>query len=400
MAATKQWLRASGLWRNMHRAWKAIAALRRSGARGKRASLCVHAVGALGSLLTASNAQAVDLPEDRTDVMYHSYKGGGLTASGPALLVRKRVADTLSLSGTYYVDMVSNASIDVVTTASPFKERRHEYGVGVDYAYQDVLVSLSSTRSTEPDYVASSTSLNVSQDVFGGMTTLSLGFTHGNDKVGKKNSPEFSDTADHWRYRLGATQILTPRWLMSANVEAVSDGGFLGSPYRVARVFGSFIQERAPRTRSSRSVKLSAVGDVSGDGPRSAVRAEYRYFWDTWDIRAHTAEIGYSRYIRDAWLADAYVRVYSQTHALFYSNNAAVETAYISRNRQLSTFKSVSLGTKLSYAVTNEPGKYDVKLNLSYELMRFRFSDFTDLRTGDLYKFDANVIQLFVSATF
>ena len=30
--------------------------------------------------------------------------------------------------------MVSNASIDVVTTASPYKETRNEYGLGADYA--------------------------------------------------------------------------------------------------------------------------------------------------------------------------------------------------------------------------------------------------------------------------
>ena len=52
------------------------------------------------------------------------FNGGGVAASGPALLVRKSIADTVSLTGTLYVDMVSNASIDVVTTASPFRETR------------------------------------------------------------------------------------------------------------------------------------------------------------------------------------------------------------------------------------------------------------------------------------
>ena len=47
------------------------------------------------------------------------------------------------------------------------------------------------------------------------------------------------------------TQILTPRWLMSANFEAISDDGYLGSPYRVARVFGAAVPERNPRTRSA-----------------------------------------------------------------------------------------------------------------------------------------------------
>ena len=59
--------------------------------------------------------------------MLHAYNGGGVKAWGPALLVRKSLLDKVSLLRPYYVDMVSNASIDVVTTASPYQETRHEY---------------------------------------------------------------------------------------------------------------------------------------------------------------------------------------------------------------------------------------------------------------------------------
>ena len=77
--------------------------------------------------------------------MFHVYDGGGVTATGPALLVRKSLADTVSLSALYYVDAVSNASIDVVTTASPFKETRTAYDLGVDYVVRDAQMSLSAT---------------------------------------------------------------------------------------------------------------------------------------------------------------------------------------------------------------------------------------------------------------
>ncbi len=237
----------------------------------------------------------------------------------------------------------------------------------------------------------------MTQEVFGGMTTVSLGFTRASDGVGKHGDPNFADTVKHWQYRVGVTQILTPRWLMSANAEIVSDDGFLGSPYRAARVFGAFVPERNPRTRSSRALKLRAIGDL---GSRNAMHAEYRYFWDNWAIKAHTAELGYSRYFGDLWLADAFVRFYSQKHALFYSDNATTETAYISRNRQLSTFNNLGLGAKLSYLWKRVPGQYEIKANGSYELVQFRFKDFTDIRTGSPYSFNANVLQLYVSATF
>ena len=350
-----------------------------------------------GSLLAAAGARAIPLPEDRAELMYHQYTGGGMTANGPALFVRKSVADRFSISATYYIDAVSNASIDVVTTASPYRERRIEYGLSADYVYRDSQITLSASTSKEPDYQADAAGLDVSQEVFGGMTTVSLGFSRGSDKVGKSDSPEFSDSAKRWQYRVGVSQILTPRWIMSANVEAIAESGFLGNPYRAARVFGAAVPERMPRTRSSRAIKFRLIGDL---GSRDSIHAEYRYFRDTWKIQGHTAEIGYSRYFGDAWLADAYLRYYTQQGALFYSDNATSETVYVSRARQLSGFNNAGFGAKLSYTVRRVPGQYELKLNGGYELIRFNYGEYTDLRTGNAYKHNGNVLQLFVSATF
>jgi hypothetical protein len=368
---------------------------------GEGAGQWAALLGGLGSLLAAGSAAAVDLPEDRAEAMYHLYDGGGVQASGPALLIRKSLADRVSLSASYYVDMVSNASIDVVTTASPFKEERTAYDLGVDYVVRDTTVSVAFSKSDEPDYIAEGVSVDLAQEVFGGMTTVSLGYTRARDQVGQRGTAGFIDTARHWQYRLGATQILSPTWLMSANVEAVSDEGFLGSPYRVARVFGAAVPERNPRTRSSRAIKLRTLVDIGGEpGAGRAVRAEYRYFWDNWDIKAHTTEVGMSRYFGEKILFDGFLRYYTQDSALFYSDNATQETEFVSRNRQLSSFTSLGVGAKASYTVARVPGRHEVKASLAYELKRFEFKDFTDIRTGRLFEFDANVLQAYVSATF
>ena len=360
--------------------------------------LASRLTGLLGGLLATGHAAAADLPEDRADMMYHSYSGGGVTATGPALLVRKSIDDAFSLSASYYVDSVSNASIDVVTTASPYHERRIERAGSLDYVYHDALISVAGSNSKEPDYTADSASIDVAQDVFGGMTTVNLGYSRGWDTVGKHGYPAFSDTANHWQYRAGVTQILTPGWLASANLEVISDEGYLGSPYRAARVFGAAVPETDPRTRSSRAAALRAVGSVGSNG---AVRASYRYFWDTWDIRANTLEVGYSRYLQQQrWLVDGYLRYYKQSHASFYSDNFTSEFTYMSRNRQLSSFHSEGLGAKATYSALKVPARYEIKLNGALERLRFQYSDFTDIRTGKEYSFDATVLELYVSATF
>ena len=70
------------------------------------------------SLAALRAADAGVLPEDRADVLLHSYDGGGVTIQGPSVLVRKQFAQKFSVSANHYVDRVSSASIDVVTTAS------------------------------------------------------------------------------------------------------------------------------------------------------------------------------------------------------------------------------------------------------------------------------------------
>jgi hypothetical protein len=100
------------------------------------------------------------------------------------------------------------------------------------------------------------------------MTTLNLGFSRASDDVLKVTDSRLSPRRAHWQYRVGLTQILSPRWLMSANLEAVADEGFLGSPYRAARVFGAAVPERVPRTRSSRAVKLRSLHAAATTPPR------------------------------------------------------------------------------------------------------------------------------------
>jgi Protein of unknown function (DUF3570) len=350
----------------------------------------------MGGAVASGGASAVTLPEDKAEALFHSYRGGGVTANGPALLVRKSIADKVSLTGSYDVDSVSNASIDVITTASPFKERRTAYDFALDYVYRDALITVTLGSSREPDYKVTSAGIDIAQEIFGGVTTLNLGFTRSADDVGQK-SIGFFDKAHHWQYRFGITQILSPRWQASANFEAVSDDGYLGSPYRVARVFGAAVPERNPRTRSSRAIKLRAMGDL---GARDAVNAELRYFWDNWAVKATTIEGGYSRYFGEKWLADAFLRIHTQNKALFYSDNASAETLYVSRNRQLSSFNDVGLGAKLSYRLPRWRDKVDSRLVGSLEFKRFDYKDFTNIRTGMPYSFDATLLQVYLSAVY
>jgi len=138
------------------------------------------------SLAVVRAAQAGVLPEDRADVLVHSYDGGGVTIQGPSLLVRKQFAQKFSVSANHYVDKVNSASIDVVTTASPYEEERTQNSVGVDYLHDRWMMNIGLTNSEENDYTAETFNFGISQDIFGDLTTVSLGYSLGNDTVGRR----------------------------------------------------------------------------------------------------------------------------------------------------------------------------------------------------------------------
>ena len=71
------------------------------------------------------------------------------------------------------------ASIDVKLSASPYKEKRTQHSGGFQYLHGKSTYTAGYIHSSEPDYKADGLSMDVSQEVFGGMTTVSLGFTRG-----------------------------------------------------------------------------------------------------------------------------------------------------------------------------------------------------------------------------
>lgn len=344
---------------------------------------------------------AVTLPEDRTDLMYHYYKGGDVTVSGPALLVRESAGDSVSVSGRYYVDTISSASVDVVSTASPYRDKREEFGVGIDVLHANSLASVSLISSKEPDYQADTFGLNVTHDLFGGLTKLELGFSSGRDQVERVNTT-FQKDINRYNFRLGVSQVLTRNLLVGVSFEDVAEDGYLNNPYRYALVTGVYFPERYPGARDSQAVALRAVqGFSTASRPLGlSARIDYRYYRDTWDIRANTLGLTLQRYFGDRWIGEARYRYYQQNAASFYSDNFGTEMTFMARDKELSSFHSHSLGVRFSWMFAKQKFLFFNKasLNFAHDHIYFDYNDFTDVRTGQPYSFSADILQLYISA--
>ena len=366
-------------------------------------SLSMHI--ACTALFYTGSAVAAVLPDDRTDMLYHYYDGGGVKVEGPAVLVRKSMGDNVSLSGRYYVDTISSASIDVVTTASPYKDKREEFSVGADYLHGNSLMGVAVTTSKENDYLADTLSLNVTHDLFGGLTTLNLGFSDGHDIV-QRTDTSFESEINRYSFRVGATQVLAKTLLLGVNYEGIAEQGYLRNPYRAARILGAYSEEIYPGTRDSQAVAVRAVKSFSSINrpTESSIRAEYRYFRDNWGIRSNMLALAYQRYFGKGkrWIGEAHYRYYQQSAATFYSDDFTTAMTYMARDKELSTFHSHSLGVKATWYFLDRKLLFleRASLNIAQDYIYFDYQDFTDVRTGQTYSFGANILQLYVSAWY
>jgi hypothetical protein len=355
-----------------------------------------------GALLAALPARGAVLPEERADALYHYYDGGGTQVDGPALLVRKNFAEKASLYAGYYADVISGASIDVVTTASPYKETRTEYTLGADYLYRNTTMGLSVTTSDERDYQASSVGLSVAHEIFDDLTTINLGYSVGHDTVGKTDTA-FSEPLNRHQYQLGVSQVFTKTFVMSLNYEAILEDGFLNSPYRAARLQGLLVPEAYPRTRDSYAIAVRGIkGLIDEDGRvYSSIRVGYRSFWDTWDIKADTIEFAYVTRPIARWTFEPRYRYYKQSAASFYSDNFQTAMTFMARDKELATFTSNTIGLKAAYDLgQSRYGFSRAAFTIAADLLLFEYRDFTDVRTGERYSFDAVVFQVYFSGWF
>ena len=371
----------------------------------------------LGVSLFSISSEAAVLPLERADVLFHSYSGGGIEINGPALLVRKSIGDSVSVSAKHYVDTISSASIDVevILGASTYEEERVENAFSIDFLNEKTLMNFSYTNSEENDFSADTFSFGISQDMFGDLTTVSMGYAHGENIVGKTGTPAFSKTSQTDNFNLSLAQVITKNLIMSAALDVTTDAGFLNNPYRKVRYIDPgnsslFILEDEiyPETRTSTAIAVRARYFLPY---RAALHAEFRTFQDSWGINGNNIEVGYTHPFADDWTVEAHFRSYAQTKADFYNDLFPFQQAqnFLARDKELSTFNNSTIGFGISYEFAKgEGGSIDkASVNFKFDHIEFDYEDFRDARqtsfaagSEPFYQFNANVMQLFLSIWF
>jgi hypothetical protein len=383
------------------------------------------------ALLLVRATSADVLPDDRADIFYSKYSGGGMDITGESALVRKKFTENFAVEASYFVDKVSGASIDVLSQASQIKDERKQKTATVEYVHDKTTYTASIINSVERDYKSDTGSFSLKQDMFGDLTTLSLGFSNTNDTVGENNGTAFVPKvawlghAESRSYDVDLSQILTKNFIAGVNFNVITDQGYLANPYRQVRFLDpnnakgySPDVQMYPDTRTSTAIQVEGKYYLPY---RAAITGSYRYFRDTWDIVGTTYELDYTHPISNIWILEGRFRYYKQNHANFYSDlfDYAREYRFEARDQDLAAQDNYTVGFKATYAFLPNGWKVFKRATVTFDASRiaFHYLDFRNIKyygensapgiiggyqpgTEPLYQFNATVYQIYMSMFF
>lgn len=295
----------------------------------------------------------------------------------PHTSVQSTVNPSLSLGAHVGVDVVSSASIDVISAATPvgsFIDIRTETGANMAYSFSDWTLNGAGRFSTEDDFRSVSGTLGISRDLAQKNTTAALSYSFTESDVGRVGDDTFNEDLDSHVVNASLTQVINQKTLAQIAVYAAVFVGFQSSPYRMVRFNnGAAAPEQVPDDRQRYAGVLRVKHALSSS---SFLGADYRFYFDTWGLQSHMAEISFSQQPNKSFKWRLRNRIYRQSGADFYADTYAAPQKFMSSDREHSPFISDTLGGKIAVLAGDFWGFEDVWFDLKADLGWQHFSDF------------------------
>jgi uncharacterized protein DUF3570 len=308
-----------------------------------------------------------------------------------------------SVNGHYLVDVVSAASVDIVSTASPhWTEVRHAGGLSGSMPFEPVTVGASAVISREPDYLSVTGGATLSIDLLEKNLTPYFAFSREQDSIGRTDLPhEYWNSKHVTNLQVGLTAVLDRSTIGSIQWDGSFERGYLAKPYRYVPLFapgqGSSIPagvsidevnrlrlnqrpiEQVPSARDRYAVSGHLAHRFGG----STLRLDERLYTDNWGLSAATSEL---RFIMDLhrrlelWPhlrhhIQGQVRFWQRAYeAILGPEGSLGVPVFRTGNRELSPLQTIVLGGGMRLKLSEAPG---AQLDLVFEadVGRTRFSD-------------------------
>jgi hypothetical protein len=307
------------------------------------------------------------------------------TVVSPVVQAQADVSADTNVSLGYLADVVTSASIDVVSQASKttIHDTRHQFTAGLAHIFGSLTLAGGYSYSQENDYQSNSVNATATQELFDKNTTLAIGYALSMNTVGRAGDMNFAQVLDEHAASVSWTQILSPTWVTQVTYELGASFGFQSSPYRFVPIRADvdatpseWILETDPDTRWRHALVFAANHAIFSD---SSVQADYRVYHDTWGITSST--VGFRYFVNFGKRVELRLRerFYTQGAASFYQAVYTAPQQYMAFDRELSPLWSNTIGGKLMYQMTDR-----LEGELKADVFYYSYSDFPELlsRTG------------------
>jgi hypothetical protein len=287
----------------------------------------------------------------RASMEFASYTDSDhITVVTPSIAMSVENASGASLHATYLVDVVSAASVDIVSTASSrWKEVRHAGTVEAEYKPHDFGVSIGSSVSSEPDYLSYGAHVIVTKDFDQKNWTLFFGYGFTHDVIGRCGDngtctpfSVFSRDLQRGSFNGGVDIVLDRVSLVSITGDLIVENGDQSKPYRYVPMFAPDIAASLPKGASIDMVNQARLPErpleqLPLSRRRTALTARYarrldtstlrleeRFYDDSWGLAASSSDV--------RWIFDLGRRFAIWPHARFHVQDSVSfwQRAYVS----------------------------------------------------------------------
>jgi len=362
---------------------------------GKFGTRCAAMMTAALALPAVSIAHA-DLAPERAQISlkYLDYQDAQpgtdrIRVRAPALSLLLPIAGDWALSSTYTTDSISGASPAYHTSAiTKMQDLRRAIDLKLTKYLPRGTVTVGTSYSNESDYVSRGFSISGTVSSEDKNTTFNAGIGVTNDEINPNNHVVVGETKHVTDWIVGVTQVLTPNDIAQVNFGYSAGAGYFTDPYK------AFDQRPGSRDHSTVMLRWNHhFNETNGSSHLS-----YRYYSDTYGIKAHTFTAEYVQPFSSGWTVTPLFRYYTQSAADFYVevDPAAGGFAtlpdftkpYYSEDQRLADYGAITAGFKVTkeinpdWLIDFKFEKYEQKAALaansggSYGLDTFRFTSY------------------------
>jgi len=269
-----------------------------------------------------------------------------------AIMALVPIAGEWSIGTTYTSDSVSGASPRYHSSGlTPMTDLRRAIDVNLTRYFSRGTLSIGTNYSKETDYLFRGYSVQGALSTEDKNTTFTLGGSLNSDDINPIIPPYNQYHKKVYAGIFSITRVLSKNDIVQLNLGYSNGNGDFTDHYK--------LYDNRPTERNSTTILTRWNHHLeTTDG---TAKLSYRYYSDTFGIRAHTLEGEYVQPLQNGWTVIPLLRLYTQTEADFYVAVGAAEKAdptivtappatavYYTEDQRLSAFGALTLGLKVS----------------------------------------------------